>query len=50
MCLEDIGRKAAQLLLTAINGEPARSLHTVPCRLLIRASSGHPRAERTQQP
>jgi LacI family transcriptional regulator len=40
MSLEGVGRKAAELLLAAIDGEPAYGLTTVPCRLIIRASSG----------
>jgi len=41
MCLEDVGRKAAELLLAPIDGEPAHGLTTVPSRLITRASSGH---------
>jgi LacI family transcriptional regulator len=40
MCLEDVGRVAAEHLLSAINGEPTHGTHTVPCRLVIRGSSG----------
>ena len=39
MCLEDVGRAAAADLLAAIGGEPARGVRTVPCRLVVRASS-----------
>ena len=39
MCLEDIGRAAAEDLLAAIGGEPARGVRTVPSRLVVRASS-----------
>jgi LacI family transcriptional regulator len=39
MCLEDIGRVAAEHLLLAINGQPAHGPHTVPCRLVTRAST-----------
>ncbi|HEY1673868.1 MAG TPA: LacI family DNA-binding transcriptional regulator [Streptosporangiaceae bacterium] len=39
MCLEDVGRAAAQDLLAAIGGEPARGVRTVPCRLVVRESS-----------
>jgi DNA-binding LacI/PurR family transcriptional regulator len=39
MCLEDIGRAAAEDLLAAIGGEPARGVRTVPGRLVVRASS-----------
>jgi LacI family transcriptional regulator len=40
MCLEDIGRVAAEHLLLAINGEPTHGAHTVPCRLVTRDSTG----------
>ncbi len=40
MCLEEVGRAAAELLLAAIGGEPARDVRTVPCRLVVRESSG----------
>jgi len=49
MCLEDVGRKAAELLLAAINGEPAHGPATVPCRLVARASSGPPAASRQDE-
>jgi LacI family transcriptional regulator len=39
MCLEDIGRVAAEHLLLAINGEPTHGQHTVPCRLVTRGST-----------
>jgi len=39
MCLEDIGRAAAEDLLSAIGGEQACGVRTVPCRLVVRASS-----------
>ena len=39
MCLEEIGRKAAEMLLAAIAGEPERGVRTVPCRLVVRQSS-----------
>jgi LacI family transcriptional regulator len=39
MCLEEVGRAAAQVLLTAIAGEPAHGVQTIPCRLVVRASS-----------
>jgi LacI family transcriptional regulator len=39
MCLEDIGRAAAEDLLAAIGGDPARGVRTVPSRLVVRASS-----------
>ncbi len=40
MCLEDIGRVAAEHLLLAINGEPTHGPHSVPCRLVERGSTG----------
>jgi LacI family transcriptional regulator len=39
MCLEEVGRAAAQVLLTAIAGEPAHGVQTITCRLVVRASS-----------
>jgi len=39
MQLEALGRAAADLLLAAINGEPAPGRHTQPCRLVIRDST-----------
>ena len=39
MCLEEIGRQAAGMLLAAIAGEPERGVRTVPCRLVVRESS-----------
>jgi LacI family transcriptional regulator len=39
MCLEEVGRVAAGLLLAAIAGEPARGTRRVPCRLVTRQSS-----------
>jgi LacI family transcriptional regulator len=39
MCLEDVGRVAAEHLLAAINGEPTHGAHTVPCRLVVRGSA-----------
>ncbi|MFF5078610.1 LacI family DNA-binding transcriptional regulator [Actinoplanes sp. NPDC000266] len=39
MDLEGIGRTAAELLLSAINGEPAHGRHARPCRLVPRAST-----------
>jgi LacI family transcriptional regulator len=38
MCLEEVGRAAAGLLLEAIGGEPARGTRRVPCRLVVRQS------------
>jgi LacI family transcriptional regulator len=39
MCLEDVGRVAAEHLLSAINGEPTHGVHSVPCRLVARQST-----------
>jgi DNA-binding LacI/PurR family transcriptional regulator len=39
MCLEDVGRVAAELLLAAIGEEPEHGTRTVPCRLVVRQSS-----------
>jgi LacI family transcriptional regulator len=39
MCLEDVGRVAAEHLLAALNGEPTRGVHTVPCKLVVRGST-----------
>jgi LacI family transcriptional regulator len=39
MCLEEVGRVAAELLLAAIAEEPAHGTRTVPCRLVVRKSS-----------
>jgi LacI family transcriptional regulator len=39
MCLEEVGRVAAELLLAAMAGEPARGTRTVPGRLVVRESS-----------
>ena len=44
MCLEDVGRVAAEHLLLAINGQPTHGVHTVPCRLVQRGSTGEPLA------
>ena len=39
MCLEEVGRAAAGLLLAAIADEPAHGTRAVPCRLVVRQSS-----------
>jgi LacI family transcriptional regulator len=39
MCLEEVGRVAADLLLAAIAGEPEYGTRTVSCRLVVRESS-----------
>jgi LacI family transcriptional regulator len=44
MCLEDVGRTAAEHLLSAIAGAPAHGTQTVPARLVIRDSAGPPAA------
>jgi hypothetical protein len=40
MCLEDVGRIAAEHLLSAIGGEPTHGAQAVPCRLVLRESAG----------
>jgi LacI family transcriptional regulator len=40
MCLEDVGRVAAGHLLAAIGGEQRSGVYKVPCRLVVRESSG----------
>jgi LacI family transcriptional regulator len=45
MCLEDVGRTAAEHLLSAINAAPSHGTHFVPCRLVERESSGPPTAQ-----
>ncbi len=39
MCLEKVGRVAAELLLAAIADEPAHGIRTVPAHLVVRQSS-----------
>ncbi|HUC58901.1 MAG TPA: LacI family DNA-binding transcriptional regulator [Streptosporangiaceae bacterium] len=39
MCLEDVGRTAAEHLLSAINDSPTYGVHTVPSRLVVRDST-----------
>ena len=39
MCLENVGRAAAEHLLSALNGEPTHGVHTVPCELVVRGST-----------
>ena len=46
MCLEHVGRVAAEHLLLAINGDPTHGVHTVPCRLVPRDSTAEPAAQR----
>jgi LacI family transcriptional regulator len=51
MCLEDVGRAAAEHLLSAINDEPTQGVHTVPSRLVIRESTdSHPRRQTASRP
>jgi LacI family transcriptional regulator len=40
MRLEQLGQHAARRLLAAIGGEPSRGLEQLPCRLVIRESTG----------
>jgi LacI family transcriptional regulator len=39
MCLEEVGRTAAQLILASIGGESADGVHIVPTRLVVRLSA-----------
>jgi LacI family transcriptional regulator len=39
MCLEHVGRTAAEHLLAAMNDAPTHGVHTVPCRLVERDST-----------
>lgn len=49
MCLEDVGRAAAEHLLAAINDAPTHGVHTVPSRLVIRESTEPPPRPRTSR-
>jgi LacI family transcriptional regulator len=40
MCLKELGRRAAGELLDAIDGRPSHGLRRLPCRLVIRESTG----------
>jgi LacI family transcriptional regulator len=40
MRLDDIGRTAANMLLSAIDGTPSPGSHARPCRLVVRGSTG----------
>jgi LacI family transcriptional regulator len=42
MCLTDVGHRAAESLLAAIDGRPKRGRHLVPSRLVVRGSTGLP--------
>jgi LacI family transcriptional regulator len=42
MDLEGLGRAAADMLLAAINGQPASGRHYRPCRLVVRESTAVP--------
>ncbi len=44
MCLEDVGRTAAEHLLSAINDVPTYGVHIVPSRLVIRDSTDQERS------
>jgi LacI family transcriptional regulator len=46
MCLEDVGRTAAEHLLAAMNDAPTHGVHTVPCRLVARESTDRRPARR----
>jgi LacI family transcriptional regulator len=37
--LLEVGRRAGELLLSAIDGEPSPGMHSVPCTLVVRESS-----------
>ncbi|HXW43959.1 MAG TPA: LacI family DNA-binding transcriptional regulator [Streptosporangiaceae bacterium] len=50
MCLEDVGRAAAEHLLAAINDAPTHGVHIVPCRLVVRESTDLQPAGAEQQP
>jgi LacI family transcriptional regulator len=43
MCLKELGQHAARRLLEAIGGQPSRGLEQLPCRLVIRESTGNRR-------
>jgi len=40
MCLKELGQLAARRLLADIGGDPSRGLEQLPCRLVIRESTG----------
>jgi LacI family transcriptional regulator len=46
MDLEGLGRTAADLLLAAINGQPAPGVHARPCHLVVRESTAIPMSVR----
>ncbi len=51
MCLEDVGRTAAEHLLAAINDTPTHGVHTVRSRLVIRESTdSRPRRQSGKRP
>ncbi len=50
MCLEDVGRTAAEHLLAAINDAPTHGVQIVPSRLVIRESSDPQLQSRTAGP
>ena len=45
MDLTGVGRRAAECLLSAIDGEPRHGRIVVPARLVVRASTGLPYAD-----
>ncbi len=49
MCLEDVGRTAAEHLFSAINDVPTYGVHIVPSRLVIRESTDQDRSARQQK-
>ncbi|MDT0267318.1 LacI family DNA-binding transcriptional regulator [Streptomyces sp. DSM 44915] len=49
MNLAELGRTAALTLMDAIDGRPARGVRTVPCRLVVRDSTGVPTAQPRQR-
>jgi len=50
MNLTELGRYAAEQLLAAIDGDPAHGPHTLPCRLVVRASTDLPDLGRLRTP
>ena len=47
MCLEDVGRIAAEHLLSAIGGQPTHGARGVPCLLVLRDSASTTRSPMT---
>ncbi|MDT0446569.1 LacI family DNA-binding transcriptional regulator [Streptomyces johnsoniae] len=50
MGLTELGRAAALTLMEAIDGEPSQGVRTVPCRLVVRDSTGVPAAAPLRSP